>query len=299
MPALLDMSGIPLPSAVAVLDYQTIRAERLARYAELMEIGVDEVDDNDPAMRAIELGAYRELLKRASINDSVRDTMLASASGPGLDDLGADPLYGNTARLVLDPGDPDAVPPIPPTYESDRAYRARLALAPAALSVAGPSGAYEVRTRSAHPDVVDAYVSSPNPCEILIEVLHNSSDSAILTKIAAALSGKFVRPIGDRVTVQAAARETSSKLITLYVPDGPDLLAVQQASQTRVNELLLPLCARVRSGAALSEGVANAWLGACVVPGVRSWASVGTGASDPAKAWWPMTITVIAVRSNA
>ena len=300
MAALLDMSGIPLPDAVAVLDYETTRLAWLTRYAELMGVTVESLDDNDPAVHVLEVCAYRETLLVAQINDSVRDTMLASASGPGLDDLGADPLYGDTDRLELDPGDPLAVPPIPPTMESNAAYKARLALAPAALSVAGPSGAYEVLARGAHADVVDVDVTSPDPCEILVEVLHASADPDILTDVAAALTDIVKRPVGDRVTVQSAVKETSSVELTVYVPDGPDLATIEDTSQARVDEIVLPTAAKVRSGAAFSEGDAFAWLGACVVAGVRAWEVTSyTGCSNPLAAWWPMTINVTAVRSNA
>lgn len=294
------MSKITLPDAVEVPDFAATRLAWLTRYAELMEVEVADLDDNDPAVKLCEAGAYIEVLRLDSINAAVRNTMLASAFGAKLDDLGADPLYGDTTRLVLDPGDEEAVPPIPPTYESDDDYRERLRLAPAALSVAGPSGAYESLALAAHADVVDVEVSSPDPCEILVEVLHDSDDPDILTDVEAALSDENKRPVGDRVTVQSATKEESTVEITVYVKPGPDLDAVQEASQARVDEIVLPLCAKVGSGATLSEGDENAWLGACVVEGVTAWeVTASTGMSDPAAAWWPMTITVTAVRSNA
>lgn len=300
MASLIDLSSIPLPAAVDVPDYEFLRRAWLERYAELHGVAVSDLNDNDPAVRVCEVGAYREMLRMASVNDAVRDTMLASARGRGLDDLGADPLYGGLKRLVIDPGNPLASPPLPPVMERDESYKARLVLSPAALSVAGPAGAYEVLAKSAHPDVLDVAVSSPAPCDVLVEVLHTSTDPAIIAKIADALSHRSVRPIGDRVTVQDATKQASMIALTLYVPDGPDLVAVQTASVARLNDIAIPACRRVRSGEKLSEGAPDAWLGACVVPGVRSWSvAARTGASNTAAAWWPMTITVIAVRSNA
>lgn len=301
MAALLDMSKVPLPDAVTLPEYAALRMEYLTGYATRRGVAVEDLDDNDPAVHVLEEAAYRHLLLIASNNDSIRNTLLTHAHGGALDDLALEPLYGGgtLARLVIDEGDEDAVPPIPPVMESDDAFRERLRLAPQALSVAGPAGAYEVRARSAHADAVDVRVTSPDPCEILVEVLHNSEDANILAKIEAALSADSVRPLGDRVTVQAAARETSSVDVTVYVPDGPDLAAVQAAAQARVDALVLPLCAKVGSGAFLSEGDPFSWLGACQVEGVQSWeVTAFTGMSDPAEAWWPMTITVTAVRSN-
>lgn len=294
------MSKIALPDAVEVPEYATLRTAWLARYCELMEIDVEDLDDNDPIVKGLEVGAYMEMRRVASTNDAVRNTMLASATGAGLDDLGADPLYGETPRLVLDEGDPLSVPPVLPTYETDDDYRERLRLAPSEISVAGPVGAYRSIALGAHADVVDIGVTSPDPCWILIEVLYgDDADPDILDIVEAALTPDTVRPVGDRVTVSAAEKEESSVDLTVYVSDGPDLAAVQAASQARIDALILPLCAKVRSGTTLSEGAENAWLGACVVDGVRSWEVTGsTGMSDPDTAWWPMTITVTAVRSG-
>ena len=62
--------------------------------------------------------------------------------------------------------------------------------------------------------------------------------------------------------------------------------------------MVVPLAAKVGSGVAFSQGEEYAWLGACVVDGVTSWDVTGTtGMSDPESAWWPLTITVTAVRS--
>lgn len=305
------MSKIPLPAAVTVPDYATVRLAWLSRYAEIRGEQLADLNDNDPIVQALEAGAYFEMNAISRNNDSARQTMLASAWGQGLDNLGADPLYGGTARLVTDPGDEDAVPPIPPTYETDDAYRPRLRLAPAALSVAGPWGAYEALALSAHGDVLDARVTSPAPCEVRVEVLIDPDTEAehatILAAVEGALNDANKRPIGDRVTVVEAATEETSVEITVYVKDGPALDAVQAASQERVRQIVYAQAAKVGSGAAFleaSDGVEgadpNAFLGACVVDGVTSWlVTDNTGMSDDAAAWWPMTINVTAVRTNA
>lgn len=303
MPALLDMSKIPLPAAVTELDYETTRLAWLTRYAELRELELEDLNDNDPVVKALETGAYFEVLRIASNNDSVRQTMLASAWGDGLDDLGADPLYGNTPRLVLDPGDEEAVPPVPPTYESDEDYKARLALAPAELSVAGPTGAYESLAMGAHGDILDVRVTSPSPCNILIEALLDPDtevlEADILAAITTACSDREKRPAGDRVAVVAASTEPATVAITVYVNDGPALAVVQASSQTRVNEIALPQAKKVRSGATFTEGDESP-LGACVVAGVSSWEITDfTGMSDDEVAWWPLEITVTAVRTSA
>jgi phage-related baseplate assembly protein len=295
----LDLSRIELPDAVEELDYLTLRTAWLTDYAARMGVSVSSLDINDPIVRGLETGAYRELLIRQRINDAVRRTLLASAYGEGLDDIGADPLYGATPRLVLDPGDDEAVPPIPPVLERDDDYRARLVLAAAALSVAGPANAYEARARAAHPDAVHVAVSSPDPCEVLVEVLHDSDDPDILTDIEAALNADSVRPVGDRITVVSAEHQASSVEITIHVEDGPDLETVRLAALERVNSIVQPIAARVRSSQLLNIGDAM-WTGAVFMPGVvGSEVTEADGfAIDPPRAWWPLTITVVAVRAS-
>ncbi len=293
------MSKVALPDAVTVPDYASELAECKASYASKMGVLVGDLNDNDPAVKLLEVLAYRRILTLSATNDSVRNTLLTHAFGEGLDNIGADPLY-DTPRLLLDPGDPGAVPPVLPTYESDNVYRERLRLAPHQGSVAGPLGAYESIARGAHADVVDVIATSPDPADILVEVLHDSADAAILTIILAALNEEFVRPAGDRVTVQDALRVTSTVALTIFVSEGPALDVVQAASQARVNELVLPLAAKVRSGARFSEGEEYAWLGACAVPGVSTWEVTSTtGLVDTTAAWWPMTIVVTAERTSA
>lgn len=293
------MSKVDLPDAVTVPDYAAELAECKASYASKMGISADALNDNDPAVKILEILAYRRILTLSATNDSVRNTLLTHAKGKGLDNIGADPLY-DTERLLLDPGDPGAVPPVLPTYEADDVYRERLRLAPHQGSVAGPLGAYESIARGAHVDVVDVVATSPDPADMLIEVLHASSDPAILTVIAAALNAELVRPAGDRVTVQAALRVASTVNLKIFVSEGPAIDVIKSASQARVDQTVLPLAAKVRSGARFSEGDPYAWLGACVVPGVSSWEVTSTtGLVDTTRAWWPMTITVTAERTSA
>lgn len=291
------MSQIPLPDAVEELSYEAIRDAGLAFYADQSGVLVGDLDLNDPAVRVVEAFAYREMLLRQRINDATRQTMLASAFGQGLDDLGADPLYGETDRLEIDPGDPEAVPPIPPVYETDADYRARLRLAAQAYSTAGPEGAYDFHARSAHGEIVDVRVTSPDPCEILVEVLHDSADPDILTDVEDALSYATVRPLGDRVTVEAAVKEASTLDLTVWVGDGPELAAVEAASQAKVDELIQPIAARVGSGAVLSLNGSDLWKGAAMVPGVQTVEeTASTGLSNTSAAWWPLTITITAQR---
>lgn len=304
MAALLDMSRIPLPDAVEELDFSTLLSVIKSDYVARMRVDDPgySLNDNDPAARLLETLTFREMLWRARVNDSVRGTLLASAVGQQLDDLGADPAYGPTKRLTITPEDPGP-PLVPAVMESDNDYRQRLAQAPHALSVAGPTGAYEAIARAAHGSVVDVAVTRTAPGSILVEVLMMESGAeglAILNTVYEALSADTVRPVGDLVTVSAATHVASTVALTVYVDDGPDLAVVQAASQLRVNNLVLPKAARVRSGELLSQGLQYSFLGAAAVEGVTSYAvSAVTGMTPADTAWWPMTITVTTQRQSA
>jgi phage-related baseplate assembly protein len=229
----IDLSRLPAPSVVEELSYEVIlEALRDAFVAELPDY--TEIDnENDPAAVLLRVAAYRELLLRQRINAAARATLLAFAAGADLDHVVV-PLE----RLVLDEGDPDAVPPVPPTYETDDALRARALIAPEGYSVAGPVAAYEFHARSASAEVADVAVLSPDPCEITVVVLSTAddgvADTELLDLVEAAVNDRTVRPLGDRVTVQSASvteYDVEAEL-TLYTygPEEEVVLAAAEAA---------------------------------------------------------------------
>ncbi len=123
----IDLSQLPAPNVIEPLDYETILAERKARLialhpeeereavAELLAL------ESEPTVKLLQENAYRELLLRQRINEAARAVMIAFANDEDLDQLGANL---NVKRLVLDAGDPTAIPPVPPTLEKNRDYRA-------------------------------------------------------------------------------------------------------------------------------------------------------------------------------
>lgn len=232
----VDLSRLPSPDVVEPLDFETIYAQMKA---ELKALDPDlDLRDSDPAAKVLQVCAMRELVIRQRINDSARAVMLAHATGADLDNIVAREPY-NIARLEIDPGNPDAVPPVPPTMESDEALRRRAQLAPARYSTAGPTSAYKFHALGAHADVLDASVDSPAPTEVLVTVLSRQGDGvpdqAVLDAVAAALSAEEVRPLTDQVTVQPAVLVPFSveAILTLY--PGPDEEVVLQAAQDALN----------------------------------------------------------------
>ncbi|MCJ8287084.1 baseplate assembly protein [Halomonas sp.] len=236
----IDLSRLPAPDVVEVLDFEAVLAERKAALVALYP--TDEQDaiaallelESEPLTKLCEENAYRELHWRQRVNEAAKAVMLAHARDSDLDQLAAN--Y-NVERLTIAPGDPSAVPPVPPTLESNEDLRLRAQRAFEGLSVAGPRGAYVFHALSADGRVADASAISPAPCEALVTVLSRlgdgTADQDLIDTVTAALSAEDVRPVGDRLTVQSASIVAYSVVAVLYLYPGPEqepILAAAQAA---------------------------------------------------------------------
>jgi phage-related baseplate assembly protein len=232
----IDLSLLPPPGIIEPLDYETILLERKSRFLELCpenrraEIAATLAIESEPILILLEEMAYRELLLRSRINETARQCMLASATGANLDQLAA--LYGVT-RLVIDPGDPEAIPPIPQTLETDDRLRYRAQLAPEGMSTAGPAASYRYHALSADGRVADAGVTSPVPGQVIVTVLGRDGDGTpseeIIAAVDAALNAETIRPLTDQVITQAAEIVPYNIDATLTLYPGPAPGPVREA----------------------------------------------------------------------
>ena len=207
----ITLSQLPQPDVIELLDFETILAERKAYLISLYpadqqaSITATLALESEPITKLLQENAYRELILRQRINDAAVANMLAWAKGSDLDNLVAN---WNVQRLIIQPGDPTATPPVPEIKEDDEALILRALLAWDGLSVAGPTGAYEYFALSADGKVADAKGSSPAPAEALITILSTEGDgtanAALIAKVTQALSQEDRRPVADRLTVQSA-----------------------------------------------------------------------------------------------
>lgn len=220
--SMIDLSALPSPQSVEPLSFEAIKAEMIADL-QARDPSFTALVESDPALKVIEVFAYRELLLRQRVNDAIRATMLAYALGSDLDQRGA--LFG-LARNVVDPGAPNAFPPVPPTMESDSEFRKRIQLAPEALSVAGPAGAYIFHALKVA-DVADVSVVGPpivSPGEVVVTVLSRSGSGVPSAETLATVERQIeeARPLTDMVTVQAAELVDYAITATIYTYSGPD-----------------------------------------------------------------------------
>lgn len=229
----IDLSLLPVPDVVETLDYEVILAAMKADLAaRAPEVAAVLALESEPLVKLLEVCAYREVLIRARVNDAAQAVTLARATGTDLDNLAA--LFG-VARLVINPGDPLAVPPVAATLESDADLRRRAQLALEGFSTAGPEGAYVFHALSADADVLDVSATSPSAGDVLVTVLSRTGSGTapapLLATVQAALNADDVRPLCDNVVVQSAAIVSYAITATLYFYPGPDSAVVLAAAQ--------------------------------------------------------------------
>jgi phage-related baseplate assembly protein len=215
----IDLSALPPPSVIETLNFEAVLAALKADLATRAPDLAAVLDlESEPLVKLLQVVAYRELVLRARINNAARANMMAYAVGADLDNLVA-----NLGVTRLE-------------GEGDTALRARSVLAPEGWSVAGPKGAYLFHGLSAHPDVADVEVTSPEPAQVLVRVLAKVGDPtpALLSAVMLALNDSSIRPIGDRVTVSAATRVVYNVTAQLVLGAGADAGLVRAQAEANV-----------------------------------------------------------------
>lgn len=242
---IIDLSQLPAPDVVEVLDFEVILAERKATLISLFPEEQQEAVartlalESDPLVKYLEENAYREVIWRQRVNDAARANMLAYARKNDLDNMAGN---NNTQRLTITPADESTIPPTAEVMESDTDLRLRAQQAFEGLSVAGPTGAYEYHGRSADGRVADISVVSPTPACVTITVLSRESDGTasaeLLAAVGKALNAEDVRPVGDRVTVQAAEIVPYQIDAVLYFYPGPEAEPIRQAAEVQLKSYI-------------------------------------------------------------
>ena len=241
MSGTIDLSQLRPPVVVEPLDFETLFNERKEAFIALYP--EDEQDvirrtlslESEPITMLLEENCYRELLLRQRVNEAARAVMVAYSVGSDLDQLAAN---FNVERLTITQEDDSVVPPVPAVMESDADLRVRTPQAFEGLSVAGPTAAYEFFGLSADGRVADVSAVSPTPACVTISVLSREGDGTasqeLIDIVASALNGEEVRPVADRVTVQAAEIVPYEIDATLYIYPGPESEPVRQASEQKL-----------------------------------------------------------------
>lgn len=203
----IDLSMLPPPSVVEVLDYETILNERrtvligLWPAGEQAEIAERLMLDSDPLHKLLQENVYREIVWRQRVNEAAAATLLAHSHDSDLENVVAGT---NTKRLVITPASKET----PAVFEDDEDLRIRAQMAWEGLSTAGPTNAYIFHALSADGRVVDAECVSPSPAfvDVIIQSREGTgaADTELIGVVQRYLSDDDRRPVADRLTVLSA-----------------------------------------------------------------------------------------------
>lgn len=239
----IDLSRLPVPTVIEVIDFETIYQERKAALialfpeADRARVAATLELESEPLAINLQENAFREMILRQRINDAARAVMLTYAIGADLDQLAA--LLG-VQRLVITPADPEN--DIALVMESDTDLRKRVQLAPESFSTAGPIGAYVSGTLGADSRVLDAAVKSPTPGAVLVTVLSRVGDGVappdLLANVFEALNEEEVRPLNDFLSVQTAEIIEYQVEATIYTFPGPDSAVVVAQARKRLDDYI-------------------------------------------------------------
>lgn len=243
MSQLVDLSQLPAPDVLEELNFETLLAERKAQFIALFPESERPfwqarlALESEPITKLLEENVYFQLLERQRINNAAQATMLAYATGNDLDVIAAN---FNVQRLVVQAEDLTANPPLPEILENDTDFRLRTQLAFEGMSVAGPRSAYVFHALSAHSEVADVSVESPQPAQVTVTVLsrlgNGVASAEVLQAVRSKLNDENIRPIGDRVTVQSATIYDYQINAKLHLYRSPEYEPIKQQAQKRLEE---------------------------------------------------------------
>ena len=242
-PTTIDLSGVPAPTALEALSFETLHQGFLTRFKERWAAlrqanpGLPDYDvavlETDPVAVISQAYAYTRLLDRARINDALRAVLAPLAKGSDLDNIVA---RIGLARLILTP----ARDLHPAVMETDEALLRRYLLAfdrPAA----GSSDAYIFHTLTAVPSLLDVAVIGQSvhgrKGDVDIVLIGEGGRAPLSTEIAnvyAACTASHIKPEATSVSVVPAKRATFNAELILDVPRGPDPSALESEARSRI-----------------------------------------------------------------
>lgn len=184
-----ELATLPEPGIIETLSFDVVFASIVqdfqGRYPDFTALL-----ESDPAIKLLEVAAYRELLLRNRINEAARGQMLAFAVGTDLDHLGA---FYDVERL---------------SGESDSALRRRIRLRIMGFSNAGGADTYRYWALTASAEIADVAVTSPQPGHVRISVLSRLGDGTaseeLLDAVKAVVLRDDIRVLTDAVYVLGA-----------------------------------------------------------------------------------------------
>ncbi|MCO1349954.1 baseplate J/gp47 family protein (plasmid) [Burkholderia vietnamiensis] len=244
---IIDLASLDPPDLVEVLDFEAAFQMKLEYFKSIYPDWTAALK-SDPVVKLIELAAYDEIRAAARVNDAARAMMLAFSTGADLEHLA---VLLDTERAVVEPGDPEANPPIEKRMESDDRLKLRTQMSMERATVAGPFGAYRAFAMDASADVLDVAVDRPEAGTVRLTVMSARGDGvpeqALLDLVRAKVSPETVRPLNDTVLVEPAIKIEYAIDALIYVGSGPDPNIVLDARR-KVLDSVVAKSRRLRAG---------------------------------------------------
>lgn len=193
------------PNIIEPLDYELIlqaMKDQLARnYPGISML------ESEPAIKILEIAAWRELNLRARINEAARANLLHFATDADLDHLAV--FYGLVRK----------------ESESDEMFKNRISAKIAGFATSGSKEHYRYFALSADSSIKDAKATSPMPGLVQIAILSDEMSNELLEKIEEYLNRDDIKMLTD--TIQVIAYETLPVTIEADVylyPQTPNIL---------------------------------------------------------------------------
>ena len=201
----IEISQLPPPEVVTLLDAQLIRTRMLERYAALSNVAVPKI--GDPIYNAFSSMAEEVTRARQEFQDISLENMVAYATGT------------NLQRLA------DWRPVEKFENETEEEFRRRVQMAPEGFSTAGPDGAYIFHALAADEDVLDVKPHSPDGFKVDLYILSRTGDGTasdeLRAKVFTHVSKETKRPLNDELSVKSAEIKPYRIVVELELPNGP------------------------------------------------------------------------------
>ncbi|MFT4314687.1 MAG: baseplate J/gp47 family protein [Wolbachia pipientis] len=167
------------PNIIEPLNFEEI----FSRMKEELMKSFTALVESDPAMKVLEVAAWRELLLRQRINESIKSNLLKFAKGEDLDNLAE--FYGVERQKE----------------EEDERFRKRIK---AKIKGWSTGGNYRYHALSADSRVKDALVESPIPGKVQISILSTTTgmvSEELLEIVKKQVTRDDIRVLTDTITV--------------------------------------------------------------------------------------------------
>lgn len=203
-----DLTRLQNPNVIETLEYEAIFAQMKQELIRL-DPTFSALLESDPAMKILEIAAWRELLLRQRVNDAARANLLAFANTADLEHLAA---FYDVQRK---------------SEEDDEAFRRRIQAKIMGWSTAGSREHYRYHALSADIRIKDARAESPTPGFVLVSILSTEGNGMpspeLLEKARSVILRDDVRVLTDTVEVVSSGIIAVSIQAKIYLyPETPE-----------------------------------------------------------------------------